>query len=179
MRSYIKDNRGITLVELVIGMGLLSIVIALAYSLYFFGTTSFQTGANRVDLQQNARLMADFITEEIRLAIKVDILAEAPESLDAQYHYIYLEGNTVKHSVSGATAVEKFSAISRKVDFDLEFLKSSDEIDEILEFTVTARYGDRDYAVKTEVLILNMQGSSIIGVTPGFVVYYNYPPELD
>ena len=175
MRSFIKDNRGITLVELVIGMGLLSLVIAVAYSLYFFGTTSFQTGANRVDLQQNARLMADFITDEVRLAREVEILGAVPESLDPEYHYIYLDGSAVKHSISGAAAVEKFSNISQKVDFDLVFSKSTDEV---AVFTVYASDDDREYAVTAQVLILNMRGSSIVGAE-GIGVRYNYPPELD
>ena len=179
------NNKGITLIELLIGISLLVIVISIAFLLYFFGITSFSLGTSRGDVQQNARMAADFITSEVRLAETVEILGSNDiEDLDGNFHYIFLENGSIIYKEKGETPAEKLSDISQKVDFGLVF-KISDEdnnsSESILQLTVSAADEERNYDVKTDILILNLadiiiepeNGSGGIGIR------YRYPQEFE
>ena len=178
--GQILNNKGVTLIELVIGMGLLVLVLSIGFSLYFFGTSSFEAGTKRGDLQQNARLVADFIMEEVRFAREVEIfddLEDLNESDD--YHYIFLEEGDIKHKENGEDPVVKFSEISRKVDFDLQ-VDISEDSDNILKIVVSASDDEREYEVTTDVLILNLVGEIIdTSDNNGIGIKYKYPDELE
>ena len=68
-----KNNKGVTLVELVIAMALISIVLALGYSLYYFGFNSVTDQLDMIDNQTNVRLAVKYITQELRRAQHVMI----------------------------------------------------------------------------------------------------------
>ena len=191
--GQIWNNKGITLIELVIGMGLLVLVLGIGFSLYYFGTSSFEAGTKRGDLQQNARLVANFITEEVRFAETVEILgSDGLNEFDDDFHYIFLdeaEGD-IKHKEKreDEPPVVKFNEISREVDFDLQVDISEDADngdnarENILEIAVSAIGGERKYEVTTDVLILNLVGSIVDSSgddNSGTGIRYRYPPELE
>jgi len=182
------NNKGTTLIELLIGSSLLVIVLGIAFSLHSFGTTSFSSGASRVDVQQNARLAADFITSEIRFAKNVDIvdiedILESSEEFAENFHYIFFdESGSIMYKEKGDPPLEKFSDISQKVDFELSF-KISDDLhndnDNVLKLIVSAKDDNaRDFEVKTEVIILNLT-DKITGLEKGTGIRFQLPSELE
>ena len=181
------NKQGTTLIELLIGSSLLVIVLGIAFSLHSFGTTSFSSGASRVDVQQNARLAADFITSEIRFAKNVDILESFSSSGEfaENFHYIFLESGSIMYKEKGENLLEKFSDISQKVDFELSFTISDDlhnDNDNVLKLIVSAEDDNaRDFEVKTEVIILNLTDKIIKleNNKPGTGIRFQLPSELE
>lgn len=61
-----KDNRGFSLIELLIGMALLGIVLTAVYQLYISTNKSQAAQDLEVEMQQNARSAAEFVVRELR-----------------------------------------------------------------------------------------------------------------
>jgi len=61
----LKQNKGITLVELIIAIALISVVVSLGYMFYFTGFKAFDRNVDRVDLQQNVRHSVSYISRRL------------------------------------------------------------------------------------------------------------------
>lgn len=62
------NEKGITLMELILALSLVSIILTLIASFYHFGALSFSNESVRSSNQQNMRLVMNDITKEIRNA---------------------------------------------------------------------------------------------------------------
>ncbi len=62
-------ERGVTLVELLVAVALLSLLMVAFYTIFKGGTKAYETGETRVELIQNARIALDRISSEIRQAL--------------------------------------------------------------------------------------------------------------
>lgn len=61
-----KANKGFTLVEVVLVMGLISVVIAVSYSIFFTGQKSFEVGIDKGIDQQESRIIREYLIKEFR-----------------------------------------------------------------------------------------------------------------
>ncbi len=91
----IKSERGVTLVELLAAIALLSIVILLASSVHLFGQKQMNSQSDEVQIQSQERLAANLITKEIRKAKIVEVKNPNQLTLNDTDTYI-LEGTTIK-----------------------------------------------------------------------------------
>ena len=68
-----RGNRGggFTLVEMMIGLGLSSLILALSGSLWLFGSRSFVAMGNYTDLDAKSRNALDLMSRDIRQATRV------------------------------------------------------------------------------------------------------------
>lgn len=66
IQKVTENKQGFTIVELLIGLTVLSTVIAVGYLFFFFGYNTFNTGESRSWVRANVRLAANFITDELR-----------------------------------------------------------------------------------------------------------------
>lgn len=70
--KLIKTNKkGITLVEVILTLALLSIVIGVVYSVFFAGNKSFEISKDTGLAQQDARLIAVHLDNELKFASKI------------------------------------------------------------------------------------------------------------
>lgn len=91
----IKSERGVTLVELLAAISLLSIVLLLASSVHLFGQKQMNSQSDEVQIQSQERLAANLITKEIRKAKTVEV--KNPNQLTVNDTDTYkLEGTTIK-----------------------------------------------------------------------------------
>lgn len=65
------NQKGVTIIELLIVLAIGGIILALAFSLQGFGIRSFRMGTTRAEIQQNARLVDEVIKREIRNAFVI------------------------------------------------------------------------------------------------------------
>lgn len=64
-----KKESGVTLVELLVAVALLSLLMVAFYTVFKGGTKAYETGEARVELAQNGRIALDRMASEIRRAL--------------------------------------------------------------------------------------------------------------
>ena len=63
------NKRGVTLVELLVAVALLSLLMVAFYTIFKVGNKAYQTGEERVEIIQNARVAFERMVSEIRQAV--------------------------------------------------------------------------------------------------------------
>ncbi|NLA27496.1 MAG: prepilin-type N-terminal cleavage/methylation domain-containing protein [Firmicutes bacterium] len=63
-----KEESGLTLIELLLALALLCLAAAAISGIYYSGVRAWQGSIERMDCQQNARVAVDFIDRELRFA---------------------------------------------------------------------------------------------------------------
>ncbi len=180
-------EKGLGLVELIIALSLLSLVLAGGYMLYHFGYTSFVVAEGRSDVQQNVRMVADFISGQLRHATEVRLMGgavtiPAASALEEDEHYIFVnEDGFVEYRTKGISRIIP-GQISEKIQFALSFAKSSTH-DNILSFRVDGtRNSEQTYSLLTKVFVENLrfQGKTITAVGADFsaVWFIKQPSDL-
>ncbi|MDI3311323.1 MAG: prepilin-type N-terminal cleavage/methylation domain-containing protein [Thermoanaerobacterium sp.] len=61
----IKDDKGFTLVELLVTLALLGLVISIYSLLYYSGYNSYKDTQNNIDIEQNVRYAMNYIVNQI------------------------------------------------------------------------------------------------------------------
>ncbi|ACA59473.1 hypothetical protein Daud_0961 [Candidatus Desulforudis audaxviator MP104C] len=146
------NNKGLTLVELLVGAALLGAVLAIGYTFFYFGHQSFTAGEQRSWVRQNIRLAADFITQELRYATHVYVLGSVPQSFAADLNYIYVKDGVLKHRKAGGGEDTVFDRISEGVVLKEDLGFSLDG--EFLAYRV-ANSGEDAYAIDGRIRLLN------------------------
>lgn len=196
------DNSGFALLELVISMSLLTIILALGFLFYTFMLTTFDTGERQTDVQQNARLVGDSITDKTRIAermiiiddydgkidqIDVDPINEVIEGgiEDDEYlYFIYLKEGSIYYQkiddLEDPSTEILMEDISNNIEFELDFAVSEGEKN-ILSFDLSARDKEtnRTYSMDKEVLILNLDEIEDESDGTGKAVFYQIPAPPD
>ncbi|MDD5032472.1 MAG: prepilin-type N-terminal cleavage/methylation domain-containing protein [Patescibacteria group bacterium] len=73
-----KNQKGFTLLEILVSLSLFTLAIILATSMYSLSQRSYNKGAGKGELVQNARVSLDRISRELRQS--VDIVTVLPET---------------------------------------------------------------------------------------------------
>lgn len=63
-----QKERGFTLLEILVFMGIFAVVMSGAYMMYFTQHTTFTRGKAKIDVQQHARVALETLAREIRMA---------------------------------------------------------------------------------------------------------------
>ncbi|MBS4204523.1 prepilin-type N-terminal cleavage/methylation domain-containing protein [Lederbergia citrea] len=86
MIDYLKNNRGVTLLEVLLVLAILSMVLVLISNVQILGQKQFVSQSQKIDHQANVRLAAKMITKEIRKAeaknvtVKDNVLTIGPDN---------------------------------------------------------------------------------------------------
>ncbi len=148
MAKKISDDKGFTVVELLIALALLGIVLSLGYFLFFGGTKSFDTGTARANVQQNVRLVNVVLKNELRNAILISTI-EPPGDYDG---FFQLEGSHLMHNGEQVTADNVIS------DIDID-IKEEHDNEAVLLLTITA-VSEEGYTVNYQILLNNLKKGS-------------------
>ncbi|MEN6413519.1 MAG: prepilin-type N-terminal cleavage/methylation domain-containing protein [Veillonellales bacterium] len=81
MKKFLPRQQGFTLVELLIGMALTVLLLAVIFGLLFTSVRTWQTGSSRADIQQTARYGVDIMVRDLQYATKITI-SNPPASID-------------------------------------------------------------------------------------------------
>lgn len=100
--EFMRDNRGITLIELVVSIAIFGIIIATIYSFYVTGVKGFARGTSTATNQVSVRRVSNEVAREIRKASNVEvpdsytiILRDEVGNMLAEIEYISTD-NTIK-----------------------------------------------------------------------------------
>lgn len=80
MKKYFDGNAGIMLMELLIGIALITILLSALFSLFAVAITSSRIGTAKVEAQETARIALDAMVREIRTDA-LDIITPATNAI--------------------------------------------------------------------------------------------------
>ena len=174
---------GISLVELVIVLALLSVVLAIGYNFYFFGVNAFATGEKQSNVQQNIRMSSNYIKKEIQFAHNMAVMndiAEVPLN-DDQYDYIYLDPNTgmLTHLQNGeATGIDVLGGLSSGTNLTANFRPQSAGSN-ILIYTISGVNEGQTYDISSDIYLPNVPAIEISASASvssgGFIIRFASP----
>lgn len=155
-------NQGLTLIELLIVLMMLSFVLFIGYSLYFLGVKSFTSGINKSDAQFEARKALQTITTNARTTTKVRLLNALPGTLNAGYQYFYIDNGLLKTDTS-TTDPQVIAGIAGQVEFtDVDFTSPAKGLLRIeLDYEAGEGSNLQTNNIFTEIKLLNMQSMDL------------------
>ena len=172
-KAMIKS--GVTLIELIATLAILSIVLVAAYSISFFGSKSFNDDGIKSDIQTNLRDASQYITKEMRYCSNVTILDSVPSTFDTGKEYIYVNSDGVLMHCKGGVPTRLPASISSKVKAKLQFEKRDYET---LYFKIPGEQGNQKYTLDSVVKLLNICDKVIYGPLNGVAVCYTPGKDL-
>ncbi len=143
-----KDKqKGMTLIELVIGLGLMSMVLAVLYAIFFTGLKSFDRQIENANNQTTARQTLSYIGREIRRAEKkievdVDNKGLKVEYGGSEIKYEFL--NNILYRVKNGTKNPMIEGIK---DFNIEELHGT----YFLNITVISERHNNPITITTQI----------------------------
>ncbi|MBS3885463.1 MAG: prepilin-type N-terminal cleavage/methylation domain-containing protein [Dethiobacter sp.] len=181
MRRY--GNFGLSLIELLVTLSLLSVVLASGYGFYAFVANTFARGEQQTNLQQAVGAAVDYINDELRNVTQIEIISVgsvlATNQIPVDMYFIFLNAdNALELRRRGASSILVNFADYEVSRATLSFRRVSATS---LAFTLSA---DRiaapsgSFAVTTEILLDNLLLSSteILGIAAGEAVRFAKKP---
>ena len=119
-------QKGMTLIELVIGLGLMSMVLAVLYAIFFTGLKSFDRQMENANSQTTARQTLSYIGREIRRADKIEVDVDN-KGLKVEYggseiKYEFDQLNKILYRIKNGTKNPMIEGIK---DFNIEEIDST------------------------------------------------------
>lgn len=183
-----KARKGITIVELLLALALISIIIVAGTNMLLVGVKGHTITINEFNIQSNTRLISSKINSIVRDASGVFILhREDAENLTDEWNYIMLNDEKTKlleykwDDTSNSHKVNELVTGLNEVNFDLEFIKNnpSDE-DKLLEFYLKVMHGGKERDVNTEIEAKNaLQVVDRSYFNKGNTLSYRYDSRLE
>ncbi|GEM_PF-589286 len=177
-------QKGLTLIELMIVLSLLVILLSAGYLLFSFGYNTFFIAQGRSDVQQNVRIVSDFLTREVRNSTSVtlfdsSVTVPAHTALNDDEHYIFLnsDGKIEFRSNEGTFLVPQ--GISDRIAFDAAFSVSVSNNRIVTYQIIGTRDSGQTDTLISEIFIENLafQNRSITTVGTDLIgIYYIKEP---
>lgn len=142
-----KDKqKGMTLIELVIGLGLMSMVLAVLYAIFFTGLKSFDRQIENANNQTTARQTLSYIGREIRRAENIEVYDDnkglVVEYGGSKIEYEFL--NNILYRVKNGTKNPMIEGIK---DFNIEYLDGTN----FLNITVISERHNNPITISTQI----------------------------
>ena len=168
------DERGLTLVEVLVVSAALVFVLAGAYAFSSFGQRLYRSGSGQAELHAALRLAAERITRELRFAGEVSLLEEGWDPGTASletWSYIYYDDDSKSLKLLDASGTK---ALSAEVISGITF--SADPAGgPILLFTIHGESSTADYSLESSVQPLNVGESGIGGAAASEALSFRMP----
>jgi prepilin-type N-terminal cleavage/methylation domain-containing protein len=95
-----NNDKGITLIELLIALSIIGILLATTFAFFLFGNKTFSMGSSQYSTQADLRFASDYVVKSIRYSTAITLSSTIPSSIAQtdKYDYIYISGNSLIHS---------------------------------------------------------------------------------
>lgn len=158
-----KNNKGLTLVELIIAMGIMSLIFITAGSFMMYGTKTHKMTSNEFEVQSIIRLLASDISKSIRTSSATFTLYKPDNNnFTDKWSYIMVSKDkkrVVKYEWDDKKNQRIESVIMDEVDgatFRLEFKKNKDsKTDNLINFKIIADINGNERIVESGLEGLN------------------------
>ena len=125
----LKNNRGVTLLELISALALLSTILILANSFHLFGQKQMSNQTSQIENQENVRYALNVMTKEIRSADKIEVSEGVLVLNDSDHYKLDLETNTLsKNNISIVTGIKQFTITNENNKINLTISSIPDKL---------------------------------------------------
>lgn len=142
------EQKGMTLIELVIGLGLMSMVLAVLYAIFFTGLKSFDRQMENANNQTTARQTLSYIGREIRRADNIEVYDDnkglVVEYGGSEIEYEFNHLNNILYRVKNGTKNPMIEGIK---DFNIEELHGT----YFLNITVISERHNNPITITTQI----------------------------
>jgi len=171
-------KKGYTLVELVVILGLFSVIMLLGLSFLIGANKNFNRSRENSEMYYQSRRVSDAIRDEVRYANSINLIAlnEIDLSTDNSYLFVRLVADGLGELVLQYKTDE--TVISGQIIVTpVNFLLTEDlNGNHSLSYTITSKVdnlvGNREYSVETTVLLNNIKMG---GVDSGVCIEFTKP----
>jgi uncharacterized protein YjdB len=164
------NQAGLTVVELLIGLTVMSIILISGYMFFSFGWRVFDLGTESSVVNNNLRMAAEVVSNEIRYAGVLNVIntADVPVNVDDDKVYIYLNANNRIEKKDNSGSI----LLPHELDSDITF--------NVLFTTIAPNTMRMNFtedtsgnSMETEVRLLNLSaGNPIGGLASGQALEY-------
>ena len=150
-----RKEEGFTLIEVLAVVTIFSFLLAMACSLFIFQTNFYEFTTKRLDVQQNVRIAADYITQELRYATTLkrknaqEVEYEIPTS--ERIYNIRQKGELIVRTLYNYTGENEISYNIEKLNF------TWDDAEKVLTFTIKGSDKNYSYTLDSAVYLPNVQ----------------------
>lgn len=175
-----NDEKGFTLLEIMVSIMIIGIVLTALSSSFISGFKFFQISKNQAHTQRDIRFIANYIMDSVKYTNSIQLKADIPEpeNLSESQSCIALDGSSIKLITnSGERTLTSINIdnLSFKLNPDGDKDTESDTINDILEFTISGGYGEQRYEISSSVLLNNIKDikDEPATTTPQKVILFN------
>ncbi|MGI6149217.1 MAG: PulJ/GspJ family protein [Limnochordia bacterium] len=165
----VKSPRGITLVETLVALSLLGIMIATSHSAYIFIIRSLARLSQQAATQQEARLIARALADDLRYAYEIEVLQAVPPEPSADDIFVFSQhGQVIRRTAEGDLHIGN---ISGDLPTTLHFVSSKNANGESgnagngdshngvstrhITMEITVASGSRTFTLRSPIILLN------------------------
>lgn len=165
-------NKGMTLLEVIIGIAISSIIIMGVFNFGLFANRAYKAGTSQYDLQSNVRIAMDKISKDVRFARDVQVLTKDWNyELDKKYSYIYVSKDQKSLMIKkegSDTPVKLLEGNSKNAIYELDFKALGDND---LSLMLSVDDNGKKFEVNSSETILNIHRGFYKRITnPGEVL---------
>lgn len=181
MTRRLLNEKGVSLVELLIALAILGIVLDLGMVFFNHTQNSYDRNETKYIAQSNVRLASDFINHELSYATEVSVInaGDVPNTASGDDNYIYVGNNgSITHldSATGVRTVNPLTSKGRSYDLSFDRTGTGKGTNKILEYSVTDS-GD-GYNVESKINPANLESNDVITTSltgAGTAIKYRKP----
>ena len=148
-----QNQKGLTVVELMIVLALLMLVLSLGFNLLFFGNQAYTRSSSQQIVQSNVRFASNSIIELVKYSVSIEILNEKPDILEDPYNYLYLDNNQLIMSYISPDGDRLERVLNSEIN-SVEFWDASAD-KELLGLSITGTENDQSYEIEQEIALFN------------------------
>ena len=150
--KYFYQNKGVTLIEVIIVLALLSIVGLIVGTIFSYGLRSYETSITQKEEQGDVRLVAEFITNEVRNSFTL----ETRDNKDSIIEYLFFVNDEVFYRQKKD---ESAKAFTNKTIQSINFMVEVDALDNyFLNFDIV---GVNGFTMTSKVLLNNIETADV------------------
>lgn len=159
MLTRLKEQKGVTLVELILVIAVLGFVMAAALSFFLFGTRTFTLGNHEARVQQEARLATTIVSSDLRTAVKVRVYTAEGYTQGVNDYLVKRTGANPYSLVYARPGKTDLS--TAPVFTSLTFTVTTENGRKFITFNAVGAEGGRQYTVSNKMLLENTQAGLV------------------
>lgn len=127
MQAFMKNNKGMTMIELLVAFALLSLVLLLIGNVHLSGQKQYTDQTKQISDQANVRLAAKVMTQDIRSASPTTVSVDNGVLIidDIQYKYNSAEQAIYKDDSPFVTNIKEFVPTKRGDKITLKMISTT------------------------------------------------------